>query len=120
YYSEANTSVAYKGLSGMSDMKKVMDSLRAKTIEQVGEEKVYSVTDYLKGEKVNGDGTKEKVLLPKSDVVYLELADGQFICIRPSGTEPKLKIYVLVFADTKEASTQKSATLMSAIKEILK
>ena len=120
YYSESNTSINYKGLSGMSDMKKVMDDLRAKTIEQVGDEKVYSVTDYLKGEKVNVDGTREKVLLPKSDVVYLELADGQFICIRPSGTEPKLKIYVLVFADSKEASTQKSASLMSAIKEILK
>ena len=120
YYSEANTSINYKGLSGMSDMKKVMDALRSKTITAVGSEKVYSTIDYLKGEKLNADGSKEKILLPKSDVVYLELSDGQFICIRPSGTEPKLKIYVLVFADSKEASTEKSATLMGAIKKILK
>lgn len=119
YYSEANTSINYKGLSGMSDMKKVMDALRSKTITAVGSEKVYSTSDYLKGEKLNADGSKEKILLPKSDVVYLELSDGQFICIRPSGTEPKLKIYVLVFADSKEASTEKSATLMGAIKKIL-
>ena len=120
YYSEANTSINYKGLSGMSDMKKVMDALRSKTITAVGSEKVYSTSDYLKGEKLNADGSKEKILLPKSDVVYLELSDGQFICIRPSGTEPKLKIYVLVFADSKEASTEKSATLMGEIKKILK
>jgi len=120
YYSEANTSINYKGLSGMSDMKKVMDALRSKTITAVGSEKVYSTIDYLKGEKLNADGSKEKILLPKSDVVYLELSDGQFICIRPSGTEPKLKIYVLVFADSKEASTEKSATLMGEIKKILK
>ena len=119
YYSEANTSVAYKGLSGMSDMKKVMDSLRTKTITSLGNEKVLSVSDYLKGERVTTGGQIEKITLPKSDVVYLELEEGQFVCIRPSGTEPKLKIYVLVFEDSQEKATTKSAYLMAETKKLL-
>ena len=119
YYSEANTSVAYKGLSGMSDMKKVMDSLRTKTITSLGNEKVLAVSDYLKGERVTTGGQIEKITLPKSDVVYLELEEGQFVCIRPSGTEPKLKIYVLVFEDSQEKATTKSAYLMAETKKLL-
>ena len=119
YYSEANTSITYKGLSGMSDMKKVMDNLRTKSIKEIGGEKVLAVSDYLKGIKVNANGEKEAITLPKSDVVYLELSDGQFICIRPSGTEPKLKIYVLIFDKDRESATIKSASLMSATKKLL-
>ena len=119
YYSEANTSITYKGLSGMSDMKKVMDALREKKITSIGGEEVYSVADYLKGVKVYPSGKEEAITLPKSDVVYLELADGQFICIRPSGTEPKLKIYVLIFASGRDEATAKSANLMSATKKLL-
>ena len=119
YYSEANTSITYKGLSGMSDMKKVMDNLRTKSIKEIGGEKVLAVSDYLKGIKVNANGEEEAITLPKSDVVYLELNDGQFICIRPSGTEPKLKIYVLIFDKDRESATIKSASLMSATKKLL-
>ena len=119
YYSESNTSITYKGLSGMSDMKKVMDGLRQKTITEIGGEKVLAVSDYLKGETVSADGAVTKITLPKSDVVYITLSDGQFICIRPSGTEPKLKIYVLVFDGDKESSVSKSEKLMSATKKLL-
>ena len=119
YYSESNTSITYKGLSGMSDMKKVMDNLRTKTIKEIGGEKVYAVSDYLKGKTISYDGVESEITLPKSDVVYLTLEEGQFICIRPSGTEPKLKIYVLVFDKSKEGSTIKSANLMSAVKKLL-
>ena len=119
YYSEANTSITYKGLSGMSDMKKVMESLRNKSIKEIGGEKVEAVSDYLTGKKVYACGVEEDITLPQSDVVYLTLNDGQFICIRPSGTEPKLKIYVLIFDETKEGATNKSARLMSATKKLL-
>ncbi len=119
YYSENNTSITYKGLSGMSDMKKVMDTLRSKTVKKLGKEEVLAVSDYLKGETVKANGEKEVITLPKSDVVYLQLNDGQFVCIRPSGTEPKLKIYVLVFAETKDEATAKSAYLMSETKKLL-
>ena len=100
-------------------MKKVMDNLRTKSIKEIGGEKVLAVSDYLKGIKVNANGEKEAITLPKSDVVYLELSDGQFICIRPSGTEPKLKIYVLIFDKDRESATIKSASLMSATKKLL-
>ena len=100
-------------------MKKVMDALREKKITSIGGEEVYSVADYLKGVKVYPSGKEEEITLPKSDVIYLELADGQFICIRPSGTEPKLKIYVLIFASGRDEATAKSANLMSATKKLL-
>ncbi len=119
YYSENNTSITYRGLSGMSDMKKVMDGLRQKTIKEIDGEKVLAVSDYLKGETVASDGSVSKITLPQSDVVYIVLDDGQFICIRPSGTEPKLKIYVLVFDVDKARSATKSERLMSAIKKLL-
>lgn len=119
YYSETNTSITYKGLSGMSDMKKVMEGLRQKKITSIGGEKVLSVSDYLKGQKVKASGETEEITLPKSDVIYLELEEGQFICIRPSGTEPKLKIYVLIFDEDKGSATAKSERLMSATKQLL-
>ena len=119
YYSENNTSITYKGLSGMSDMKRVMDNLRLKTITEIGGEKVLGVSDYLSGKTKWACGTEEAITLPKSDVIYLTLEDGQFICIRPSGTEPKLKIYVLIFADTQDGATAKSSKLMQAVKQLL-
>ncbi|MBO5776090.1 MAG: phospho-sugar mutase [Clostridia bacterium] len=119
YYSENNTSITYKGLSGMSDMKRVMDNLRLKTITEIGGEKVLGVSDYLSGKTKWADGSIEDITLPKSDVIYLTLEDGQFICIRPSGTEPKLKIYVLIFADTQDGATAKSSKLMQAVKQLL-
>lgn len=119
YYAENNTSVAYKGLSGMSDMAKVMADLREKTISSLAEEKVLYTADYLKGTTVYADGSVEKITLPKSDVVYFRLSDGQFVCIRPSGTEPKLKIYVLVFSDSAKNAQEKAARIMQATKEIL-
>ena len=119
YYAENNTSVAYKGLSGMSDMAKVMADLREKTISSLAEEKVLYTADYLKGTTVYADGSVEKITLPKSDVVYFRLSEGQFVCIRPSGTEPKLKIYVLVFSDSAKNAQEKAARIMQATKEIL-
>ena len=96
-----------------------MDNLRAKTITAIDDEKVLAVSDYLKGETVNADGSKAKITLPKSDVVYITLNDGQFICIRPSGTEPKLKIYVLVFDADNDSAKAKSDRLMNATKKLL-
>ena len=119
YYSENNASVAYKGLSGMSDMANVMKRMRSLKVDEIGGEKVLSVTDYLKGVRTFADGSIEPSGLPESDVMYYGLSDGQFVCIRPSGTEPKLKIYVLVFAKTADGAAEKSARLMEATKEIL-
>ena len=120
YYLENNASVAYKGLSGMTDMANVMKRMRALKVTDIDGEKVLAVTDYLKGVRTYADGRTEPSGLPVSDVMYYGLNDGQFVCIRPSGTEPKLKIYVLVFDKTADGAAKKSARLMDATKELLK
>ena len=120
YYSENNASVAYKGLSGMTDMANVMKRMRSVKVTEIGGEEVLAVTDYLKGVRTYSDGREEPSGLPVSDVMYYGLNDGQFVCIRPSGTEPKLKIYVLVFDKTADGAAKKSARLMDATKELFK
>lgn len=119
YYAEKNVSVAYKGLAGMSDMAAVMEKLRNKRILALGEEKVYFTTDYLSGIQYNADGTKEKAGLPQTDALYFGLFDSQFVCIRPSGTEPKLKIYVLIYAESEAAAKEKADRVMTAVKKEL-
>ena len=119
YYAERNTSIVYKGLDGMQEMANVMKALRARKVEAIGDQPVCTVKDYLTRTAVSQDGTVEPIDLPQSDVVYFELADGQFVCVRPSGTEPKLKIYVLVYAADKAAADRKADRTMAAIKEIL-
>lgn len=119
YYSENNISIEYKGLAGMDTMKKVMENLRNLRIDNIGNAKVIKVSDYIKGTTIYNDGRVEKILLPKTDAIYLGLEDEQFICIRPSGTEPKLKVYVLIFDKDKESSKKKAAYLMDEVKKIL-
>lgn len=119
YYSEENSSATYKGLSGMETMKNVMKNVRAIAIENIGGEDVLFVADYLSGVVKYADGKIGYTGLPETDAVYFGLKDEQFICIRPSGTEPKLKIYVLVFEDTEEKSRARAKKLMVATKEML-
>lgn len=98
---ERNSSVTYKGLAGMEIMAGVMAKLRATEVKELGGELVEAVSDYLARKTVYADGRTEDITLPKSDVLYYRLTDGQFVCVRPSGTEPKLKIYVLAHSESK-------------------
>lgn len=115
YYVEENASIVYKGIEGMQIMSGVMSKLRKKFISAVAGEKVLYNADYKAGEKYYADGKKEKILLPPTDALYYALEDG-FICIRPSGTEPKLKLYILCKAETTDAAKRKAACLMEGIK----
>jgi len=118
YYKEAVTSIAYKGVTAMQETANAMKELRKKTVDVLADEKVLAVSDYLSGITVSGD-KKEPTGLPKSDVVKYILKDEQFVCVRPSGTEPKLKIYVLCYADSEDAATKKADELMNAVKKLL-
>ncbi|MDR2266959.1 MAG: phospho-sugar mutase [Christensenellaceae bacterium] len=117
YYTEKNLTIAYKGLSGMSDMAQVMSKLRTLQIAYLDDEKVLSVSDYMKGIRQYPDHS-EMIAMPESDVIYFELKNRQFVCIRPSGTEPKLKIYVLVYANTSSESIEKAERIAKATKEL--
>ncbi len=118
-YVEKNSSVAYKGLAGMETMAAVMAKLRSETVRDLGGEKVEAVSDYLSSVTTYADGRQEAITLPKSDVEYFRLSDGQFVCVRPSGTEPKLKVYVLVFDKDADSATAKATRVDEAIKALL-
>ena len=119
YYREEVASIAYKGVTAMSDMAAAMSALRAKTIRSLAGYDVLAVSDYLKGVTVNENGTEEPTNLPKSDVLKFILENEQFVCVRPSGTEPKLKIYVLCYDSDAEKAKLKAEKLMTAIREEL-
>lgn len=119
YYREEVASIAYKGVTAMSDMAAAMSALRAKTIRSLAGYDVLAVSDYLKGVTVNENGTEEPTNLPKSDVLKFILENEQFVCVRPSGTEPKLKIYVLCYDSDAEKAKIKAEKLMTAIREEL-
>ena len=119
YYREAVTSIAYKGISAMEDMANAMSKIRAKTISTIAGEKVLATSDYKVGNTVYSNGTVEKITLPKTDALKYQLEDEQFVCIRPSGTEPKLKLYVLCYSDSADSAMQKAESLLEGIKSEL-
>ncbi len=94
YYKETITSIELKGLDGAAQIKKIMDTLRADPPKEVAGAKVIETRDYSIDKIVNVvTGEESKSGLPKSNVLYFVLDNGTWFCIRPSGTEPKIKVY---------------------------
>lgn len=102
----------YGGLNAMSDMSAVVEKIRETKIFGLGGVKVNAVRDYLSLKRTDSDGKTESIDCSSCNAVYFELAGGGFVCVRPSGTEPKLKVYYSLPAENKE----KAETLLSAVK----
>ena len=103
FYKEEVQSITLKGIEGLSKMKDVMKNLREEGLSTIGEYTVVGTRDYEKGVGH----------LPKSNVLYYELTDAAWLCVRPSGTEPKIKFYIGV----KGSSEEDAACKVQAIKE---
>lgn len=116
YYREAVTSVAYKGVDAMKNMSETMAKLRKKTITEIAGEKVLFTSDYLSRKNAYPSGKTTDIDLPVTDAIKYNLDDGQFVCIRPSGTEPKLKVYVLCYSDSEVTAEEKASALLEGIK----
>ena len=116
YYCEEVESIQYKGVSAMAEMAEAMASLREKTVKSIRGEEVIATCDYLSGVKTYSGGKTEKIDLPKSDVLKFLFENEQFVCVRPSGTEPKLKIYVLCYDKNYKYAREKAQSLMEGIK----
>ena len=101
YYVEKVVSVTLPGKDGLAKMKEIMANLRANPPKELAGLKVTAVRDYLKGTRT-ADGKEEPTGLPTSDVLYFELEKGDWVCIRPSGTEPKIKLYINAVSDDPE------------------
>ena len=101
---DKNISIQYSGLNAMKEMNAVVDALKSVKISAFGPFAVEAVRDYSSSVRRTADGKEQTLDIPKCNCVYYELAGGSFICVRPSGTEPKLKIYYSVRAENEAAA----------------
>ena len=105
YYKDDIQSVTLKGIEGLEKIQNIMNLLRKEPPAQIGEYSVTAAKDYQTG--ING--------LPKSNVLYYELTDDAWVCVRPSGTEPKVKFYYGIKGSSLADADEKSAALGKAV-----
>nr|WP_234970282.1 phospho-sugar mutase [Marinitoga hydrogenitolerans] len=120
YYFENNFSIIIEGLEGMAKMKKIMEVYRKDFPTKIGNMKLVRYIDYL--EKKDYDlisGETKETDVPKSNVLRFFFDDGSWYAVRPSGTEPKLKIYIYSKDNEEEKSKEKLALMKEKIMEII-
>ena len=118
YYVEKVVSKTLPGKDGLTRMKEIMKELRDTPPTEICGMKVTAVRDYLKGVRV-ADGKSEPTGLPTSDVLYFELEGGCWVCVRPSGTEPKIKLYVNTNAKSQADAEKLNEELRAASEKLL-
>ncbi len=103
YFIDAVQSVGFKGLEGIAKIQSIMDALRSEVPAKIGKYDVVSARDY-KADTIKDVKTGEvkPTGLPSSNVLYYDMTDGAWLCVRPSGTEPKVKFYYGVKGDSLE------------------
>ena len=107
-FSEYTLNLVMPGLDGLEKMKKLMDNLRAKPLAEIDGTPVLRVRDYLDGSiSVAELGKVGETAIKGSNVMYFELEDGTSFIIRPSGTEPKIKVYILASGDSRAEADAK-------------
>ncbi len=116
YYKDFVKSIELKGIEGLAKIQEILETLRNNTPEVVGGYKVLSARDYkLDTIKDMATGEVRPTGLPQSNVLYYDLEDGAWLCVRPSGTEPKVKFYCGVKGSSLEDADVKSAALGDAV-----
>ncbi len=110
YYKDDIQSVSLKGIEGLAKIQEIMTTMRDNTPENFGGYKVLSARDYKKDTiKDMATGEVKPTGLPSSNVLYYDLEDGAWLCVRPSGTEPKIKFYYGVKGSSLADADEKSA-----------
>lgn len=121
YYKEDQVSIVLEGAEGAEKIKEMMTSMRNKDVEQIGKYKVLCFKDvdrdYVK-DMITGE--ESKTGLPKSNVLYYQLENNSWCCVRPSGTEPKIKLYFGVKGSSAENATEELELLKDAMVKIVK
>ncbi|MGX6978278.1 phospho-sugar mutase [Vagococcus elongatus] len=120
YYDEETISVTMPGIEGLEKIKTLMENTRKLGMEGFGGIKVTVTEDYLTGTRTTLDGKSETIDQPSSDVLKYYLADGSWVAIRPSGTEPKIKFYIAAKGSTHEDVAEKIEKIKETIEELQK
>ena len=120
YYKEELVTVTLKGQDGAKKIQSMMEQIRKNPPTNVGDYQVEEFRDYKEGTRKNMvDGTKKETGLPKSNVLYFQLEKGAWCCVRPSGTEPKIKFYIGVRGESLEGASTSLQALTEAVKNMM-
>ena len=120
YYYDNVIAITHKGIEGLAKIKSIMDTLRANPPKAFGEFKVLVTRDYQEDVIVDlATGEKRPTGIPKSNVLYYEMEDDAWLAVRPSGTEPKIKLYYGVVGSDMEDARAKSEALGEQVKAML-
>jgi len=116
YYKEGIKQITLEGLDGLEKMKQILNDLRENPPKQFGEYKVLKIRDYEKQTVLNCEtGEISTIDLPKSNVLYYELENDSWCCVRPSGTEPKIKYYIGIKGTSLEDADKRLKELEKSI-----
>lgn len=120
YYLDSVKSVTLAGIEGQAQIQKILETLRAEAPTSIGSYQVLSARDYKTGVVKNlATGEETETGLPASDVLYYDLNDDAWVCVRPSGTEPKIKFYYGVKGTSLENAQELSAAMGDNIQKML-
>ena len=117
YYSEQAISIAFAGVGGMDRMRGIMQKLREEGLTSVDGARVAATDDLLAGVRHFADGEDCPTGLPATNALKLHLAGGDWVCVRPSGTEPKLKIYASAAAESYAGARSRAAGYLAFMKK---
>lgn len=121
FYKEDQVSIVLEGADGAEKIKSMMTNMRNNLPEKIGKYKVIEFKDVELDEIKNlVTGEQRKTGLPKSNVLYYELENNAWCCVRPSGTEPKIKLYMGVKADSMESAEKDLEELKDAMVRLVK
>lgn len=120
YYKDDIQSITLKGIEGLEKIQTILENLRKNPPSAIGAYQVTSARDY-KADTIVDMETKEVKAtgLPSSNVLYYDLTDDAWVCVRPSGTEPKIKLYYGIKGTSLTDADEKSAALGQAVKELI-
>lgn len=120
YYVEKAKSITFGGLDGMQKMADIMNEIRSASFSEIAGTKVLAQSDFVTRKKTYADGTVEDITLPKTNAFKIHLENGDWICVRPSGTEPKLKFYVATSKPTQDAATALANDYLAYMENLVK
>ena len=120
YYKDEVISITLKGMEGLEKIQEIMNNLRANAPKEIGGYQVTAVRDY-KNDTITdtASGAVKATGLPSSNVLYYELTDDAWVCVRPSGTEPKVKFYFGIKGTSLEDADRKASDMKEAVSALV-